>query len=31
MLGGKDVFTRQLNAFAAAARVLAQRAEQLAA
>ncbi len=31
LLGGKDVFTRQLDAFAVAARVLAQRAEQLAA
>ena len=31
ILGGKDVFKRQLGAFAAAARVLAQRADQLAA
>ena len=31
LLGGKEVFTRQLDAFAVAARVLAMRTEQLAA
>src|SRR4029077_10189141 len=31
LLGGKEAFTRQFDAFAAAARVLAMRAEQLAA
>jgi hypothetical protein len=31
MLGGKEVMTRQLDAFAVAARILAQRADELAA